>query len=377
MNNFRLYIYLLVVPITLFVTMACGDDDKDEFDFRVLKTTIETSPYNLEGTIELSSSDFEYTTNGDWCEVIKEGNILKLSAGVNYDFNNRTQEIIISSKNIVRRVPVTQTGVVFEFLDNRIKQFNLGLPGGERIIELMTNIEYEVVIPDENKEWISVESLGKGKHKIIVDQASSIRDGKVGFRFNEKYIEVLISQFNYLTYDQILGPAKMTYTNSEGERVETDIEIVEKESLKSVIVKATFESGIAREIPLEFIDNEEYRGELRFRPTILEEYFTDAENHASIVSLGTVLYSDETHTTQSPRVKLTYPDSAKGYYPGVFKAQTDGNLFIFQHRVGANEGSGGWTRNTRGFAIYGLNKRGSIKYGNQYDTVLDFEILIP
>lgn len=383
MNKLKYSIYLLLIPIALFLTYSCNDDNKDEIGFKIVKTTIETSPYSLEGTVELSSPDFEYETlffEEEWCEVTKEGNTLKLTAGINYDFNNRSMELLISSGDTKYRVPVTQVGVVFEFYDNNLKQYNLGLPGGERTIQLMSNVEYDVVIPEEDQEWLSVEPLENNLYKIIVGEGTEPRVGKVGFQFHESYIEILINQFDYMSYEELLGSAKMIYTDMirDTTKVEVDIEVVEKEFLKSYIIKFKSRDDIEYELPFTFIDTEEIRGEIRLIPEIIDKQFRDPEKNVNIKSLSTAVYSYEYDKDGINLIKeyqkFSYPTGAS-YLPTTYTPLPTGHLFKFVHKDGCVKGAGLNVRIAKGIAILGTNEKGSLKYGDPYEILMDIEII--
>lgn len=374
MKTYKYAIYLLFIPLLLLFISAC-EDEKDAPNFKIVKTTIDGDPAKLEGQIEVSTSDFEFTVSNDWCNVTKEGNILKLEAGANYDFHNRTVEVIITSGDTQYRVPVTQTGILFEFAGDKIVQYNFGLKGGDRTTQLLTNINYEVVIPEECKDWIEVEKLENSSQKILVKESKERREGKVIFKYLEKTIEIKISQFDYLGYKELLGPAKMTYTNSKEERVTTDIEIVEREENKTFTVKGTFESGISREIPLQFLDDETHKGELRFIPGIIDPDFEDPEKDSKIKSLVSMLLAKQYLSTGIPFANDAYAAvGSPNFYPASYTAVGNGNSYTFFH---SNEGYPSTTtfkRVTQGIVIRGANKAGSIGYGEFYDRIFHIEI---
>ncbi|WP_101690848.1 BACON domain-containing protein [Dysgonomonas massiliensis] len=374
MKSYKNSIYLLFIPLLVFFITACSDD-KEGQNFRIVKTTIDGNPEGLIGEIELSSADFEYKSNGDWCEIVKDGNILKLAADANYDFHNRTIEVIITSGNTEYRVPVTQTGILFEFLGDKIIQYNFSLAGGERTTELLTNINYEVVIAEEDKSWISVENLENNTHRILVKEATDRRESKVVFKYLEKTIEIKINQFDYLGYQEILGPAKMTYTNSAGERVETDIEIVEREVNKTFTLKGTFESKIPREIPLEFVDDENHRGEIRFIPAIIDPNFEDPEVNTKIKSLTCLIYANQVAGAIHGKAYGGISKTDKYFYPSTYTPVGNGNLFTFKHSSEGFPDKSIWKRDTQGIILRGTNKEGeSMGYGDPYDTILHIEI---
>lgn len=379
MKRFSYYTLLLLTPLLLCIA-ACSDDDKDDVlsPFQVVKTTIDSDPAALSGEIELSDANFTYTVSGgDWCEVKKDGKFLTLTSGANYDFQNRTVEVVIEVGKKKYRVPVTQNGIVFELTNKARNHFNVSFPGGERTIDLLTNVQYDVVIPDEYKDWISVIDLGNNSHTIVVDISTERRDGEVMFKYLEKIIAVTINQFNYMSYTELLGPALMTYTNSLGERIETDIELEERVVNGSFTLKGTFESEIPRELPLYYLDDDTHNGELRFSTAIINPSFEDPVNHASIKSLACLLYADQYLKSNGAPVASgtkAHMSNSSYYYPSEFIVEGTGTRFKFIDIPGCFPSSTFNYRVARGIVIQGVNAAGSSSYGKIYDTIFDIEI---
>lgn len=379
MNSFRKY-FVFFVPILLLLATACGDD-KNDIPFEIIQTSIKGTPIELHGEIKLSSADFEYLVMAEWCEVTKENNSLKLQAGANYDTFNRSTEIIITSGNTEYRIPVTQTGTLFEFLDETVGILNFSLTGGQRSVQLLTNVEYEVVIPDQDKDWIEVVKGDDDINTVFVKEAAERRFSEISFKYLEKTIDITINQLDYLGYHDLLGPAIMTYTNSSGETVETPIEILPKEELKTFLVKGVFESGVEREIPLTFVDDEDHQGELRFYPGNMDPNFIDLGMDENIRSLGSVVFVKQFFrnplTDDEPDDIYALFNSYKNYYyPALFEADERGNHYTFQH---SDKGVPPWMpaifgRDTKGLLIKGVSADGKKHYGDPYDTLFDIKI---
>lgn len=377
MKRFNYCTLWILTPLLLCIA-AC-EDDKDDTQslIKIVKTTIDSDPAALSGEIELSDANFTYEiSGGSWCDVVKDGKSLKLSAGANYDFQNRTMEVVIRAGKEYR-VPVTQKGIVFELTDKSRNHFNIGFAGGERTVDFLTNIKYTVDVPEAYASWISVVDLGNDAHTIVVSNSVERREGSVVFRYLEQSVEVSISQFDYMSYSEILGAALMIYTNSKGERVETNIVIEEREIDKTFTIRGTFESEIEREIPLKYVDNETVQGQLRFSTAMMIANFEDPENNVNIKSLACLLYADQYLKSNGAPVSSgtkAHLSNSHYYYPAEFIVEGTGTRFKFKDVPGCFESSAFNFRVARGILIQGVNAAGSSSYGTIYDTIFDIEI---
>lgn len=372
---------LLVLPALLLLSYSCGDDDKEVSDFKIIKTDLEESPVFLKGTIELSSADFEFTVLHDWCKVARENNILKIEATENYDFLNRSTEIVITSGDVTYRVPITQTGILFEFTDDKFKYLSYSLMGGDRTIRLIANVDYEISIPEKDKEWLSIEKVKEDSLKIVVAPGAEARRSNITFKYFEKEIKAVVDQYNYLSYVELLGPAQMTYTNSKGERVETEIVFEEKVKNQEFYIRGTFESGIERRIPLTYI--EEREGELRFSASMLLEYFEDPEKDSKIKALATRLVADNKNNKEEITSTYAYVGD-KRYYPASFNPDKNTNEGVVYEFISTKEGFPDYSlipgsilgyRTARGIEVCGTLATGRAAYGTPYDVIYHIEIV--
>lgn len=369
---------LLLLSLLGFVVTGCSDDDGVASNFKIIETKITETPSDLEGTIELSSSDFEYVVRHDWCEVTAEGNMLKLKAGPNYDFLNRSTEIIITSGSVKYTIPVTQTGILFEFSENIKTSFKYGLNGGERSVRVLSNIDYEIIISENAKDWISIESEPNAVYNIIVKEGEERREGAVFFTYLDKTLKVDIEQYNYLSYQDLLGPATMTYKDSLNNVFTTEVEFIEKDLNKEFYLKGTFQSGVERMIPIQYL--EELEGELRFRSTILEEYFQDNANSPKIEALCAMLTAKRTAKFGNPPAvdEPSVSATSKNYYPSSFEFISESSADVsykFKHTPEGYPDGPNHTFSVIGMKVRGTNKRGSSAYGAAYDILYDIEII--
>lgn len=396
MKKHTFYLYLWLLSGLLIFATACSDDDEKGSGLDVVRTTIESTPVELTGTIEMNTEYFEFSINeeDEWCQIVKDKNILRVSAGANYEYNNRTAEVYIKSGSTVHRVPVTQVGVIFDLIEHRVTQMNFGLDGGERTIGLLSNVAYEPFVEDKDKDWIAVEKIDTDQYKVVVKSGTERREGKFGFRYLEKTIEIIINQFDYLTYEELIGPAEMRYTNWAGARITTDIEIVANEKNGdngTFWIKGVFGEGIERQLLLYFEKIKDSGNELRFRSFTIDPDFTDPEKDEGIVSLHCFLYANRWVGTNwtTPSTDAVAQAGGSQYYPADFTPVAEGSLFTFVENRGWNYGFGR-TGKIRGLIISGGDKAGSAAIPkpdnpnklpdigvNPYDAFLDIEILVP
>lgn len=387
MKTFRLKYktFLLLLPLCILgVVSSCSDDDDDNgaSGFRIIKTEIQSDPAVLEGTIELSSPNFEFEVKHDWCTVVQEGNFLKISAGPNYKFVNRSTEITIKSGSFQKNVPITQTGVLFEFTTTNIDVFKYGMLGGKRSLRILSNVDYQYSVSEGDEKWIAINPKDNGEYDIVVSEAEDRRNGSVSFKYLDIELKVDISQYRYMSYEDLLGPAKMFYKDADGNSFETEITFENYKENDILHLRGTFQSGIERTIPVKYIENLE--GELRFIPSILDPNFEAPEVDAKIKTLSTVLVAKQ--EDKNGKVKsdtYAYPSSSGYYYPASFEFLGEGSADVkykFSHTKEGFEdhyilSSLISIRTTKGIVIKGTNDRGSIAYGDPYDVLYDIEII--
>lgn len=387
MKRFSYFTLLFLTPFLLLLT-ACGSNDDEQVSFKIIKTTIDTTPAALSGEIEVSISDFEFTVNGgEWCDVKKEGNLLKLDAGTNYDYQNRTIEIIIQSGQSTLRVPVTQQGILFELIDKNRNKFNIGFAGGVREVELLLNVDIEILIPEGDKSWISVVNNGGGNYTIVIEPSVVRRTSTVTFRYIDKEINMGISQYDYLPYTEILGEARLSYyTNdiSKGGVPDTiDVEIVEKVRGESYTLKGTFSAGVPREIPMSYtehavINGVDYNGQFRIRSGIIDPNFRDDNISTNIADLRCYLVADQFLKSNGSQTsgdgKNATITNQNIFYPSEVVIEPTGVRFNFVHIVGCWADALLYTYKTKGFIIQAANQNGSAVGQAIYENVYHISI---
>lgn len=144
---------------------------------------------------------------------------------------------------------------------------------------------------------------------------------------------------------------------------------------KTFTLKGTFESKIPREIPLEFVDDENHRGEIRFIPAIIDPNFEDPDVNTKIKSLTCLIYANQVAGAIHGKAYGGISKTDKYFYPSTYTPVGNGNLFTFKHSSEGFPDKSIWKRDTQGIILRGTNKEGeSMGYGDPYDTILHIEI---
>ena len=362
MTNY-IKISMLFLPL-LLVLIACSDDDNTN-DFRIVRTVIDEKPISVVGTIELSSADFTFEVRkNDWCTVTKEDKILHIQAGANYDFMNRSTEIIINSGTVEYRVPVTQTGVLFEFASGEEQlNYKFSYDGGNIDLRILANVDFTYSNTSDDTDWISIKENENGEFTLTIDQSTVRRTGEVIFTYYEKELKVKIFQYKYLSISEYLGNARLSYDNEDGDRKTVDVTITKNTADQVLNIDGTFE-GSTYSIPVSYMSDLE--GILHFKGAIMNASFEDPDNHASIKALACIVYADQYMSGKPSGYAFGYVGRAQ-YYPSKADYEDDKTILTFYHSSeGFPDSLPLYTRKTRGIMITGTNKIGSTRYGTPY-----------
>lgn len=177
MKTFRLLATLLLIAVCAGFS-SCGDD---ELDTKPLEPVID------EITINNASFDFEanggeetlsFSTNRDWtvslaniangekwCTVTplkgKAGdNNIQIRVAANKGYDDRNVSLTIAAGGTSRTVIINQKQQ--DALTLTANKFEVGKNGGKINVEVKANIQYEVIISETSKSWISQSAKTRG-----------------------------------------------------------------------------------------------------------------------------------------------------------------------------------------------------------------------
>lgn len=145
------------------------------------------------------SQSLSFVTNNEWSASVAGGSWLSLSsrsgdpgnaslsvsADVNDSFEERSGTITISSGPLSKTIAVSQVKNRGVIITN--KQYEVPTEGGDIKVEVKSNVDFETLIPDDSKEWISALST-KGlvgnsfDFRISANPTNNNRIGKIVFK---------------------------------------------------------------------------------------------------------------------------------------------------------------------------------------------------
>jgi hypothetical protein len=144
------------------------------------------------------------TVNGTrWCTVSQtSGQAGDISVQVHVDANegydDRNVVITIQVGELSKTVMVTQKQK--DALTLTSDRFEVGQEGGTINVEVKANISYEVIIPDEYKDWITQEAVGRGlvssdlSFEIAASQEYEKREGEIIIQSGELFEVIKVYQ---------------------------------------------------------------------------------------------------------------------------------------------------------------------------------------
>lgn len=154
----------LILPFLSFLLAwtACADKENETPPF--LKVEVKAVNFlaatsNSVLDIQTNVDDWSAVVSPDatsWLSVSKQGVTLNITAAENDDFNEREGKIVIKANSLTETIKVGQLGVAPSILVSA-ELFTLESDGGDINFEITSNIEYEIIIP-EDAPWIKLKT---------------------------------------------------------------------------------------------------------------------------------------------------------------------------------------------------------------------------
>ena len=241
MRKFRLLtVILLAVMCAGFI--SCGDDELNEepqepiideitisngsFDFEVIggEQTLSLST-NRDWTITIAN-----TANGEnWCTVTplngKAGdNNIQIRVAANKGYDDRNVSLTIAAGGTSRTVIINQKQQ--NALTLTANKFEVGKNGGKINVEVKANIQYEVIISETSKSWISQSAKTRGltSNNLSFDIAPSEEYDKRTGEIIIKSGELSETVHVYQSGEGVLLLTKSEYSVSDkGETIAVDL----------------------------------------------------------------------------------------------------------------------------------------------------------
>lgn len=169
MKHSKKIYFLFYFLIIAFI--ACSDSETKEPPFLKIDTnSIGMGTAAGEQTISIKTNieNWSVAVNPDassWLSVSRQGNNLTIKVAENSDADVRKGEIILSGNGLTETIVVEQLGVKPAIIVNS-EIYTLESDGGEINLEILSNIEYEIVIP-EDVLWIKPKESAKTRSNMI------------------------------------------------------------------------------------------------------------------------------------------------------------------------------------------------------------------
>ncbi len=297
----RFLLYLLT--IAAFVACSKGEDEdsgNSEPTPEKPKTEIKIETSTSDFTTEGGDNTISFTTNeawtaqvinsraDDWCKINptsgSAGNAtITVTTTPNDTPDDRTASIIIKAGAVSKTVTVSQKQK--DALTITASKFEVAAAGGEVAIEVKANIDFEYVIDDDAKEWISYEGTralktSKLAFKIAENDDIEKREGKIFIKNGELVEAVTIYQDG--AEPSIVISKNEYVVSSDGETIS-----VEVKSNVDVAIELTAEADWISENTSRATSTNTYRFDISpnesYDQRSAEIKFTNKENNLSEV----------------------------------------------------------------------------------------------
>lgn len=153
--------------------------------------------------------DFTVSTNADWITQVETRGLtermLCFDVAPNEGEEMREAAITLESGSATQIIKVQQFGKTEEpFIELSLQEYKVGNAGGTFQIDVRTNIEYQVIIPDES--WIIETAYDGITHffEVLLNDTYDARTAEIRFVNTEKGIEKTVTVTQEALYDILI-----------------------------------------------------------------------------------------------------------------------------------------------------------------------------
>ena len=153
--------------------------------------------------------DFTVSANADWITQVEARGLtermLCFEVTPNEGEEMREAVITLESGSVKQTIKVQQFGKMEEpFIDLSLQEYKVGNAGGTFQIDVRTNIEYQVIIPDES--WIIETAYDGITHffEVLLNDTYDARTAEIRFVNTEKGIEKTVTVTQEALYDILI-----------------------------------------------------------------------------------------------------------------------------------------------------------------------------
>ena len=242
----KLFFYLFAI----MAMVACSDDSSTEGGGsnggnngggQTTQASLTISPTNVDFSTDGGTSKVTITSSAawtaefvndradDWCSIDSTSgsagtSTLTITATANDTPDDRTASIVVKSGTLSKTINVSQKQK--DALTVTSSKFEVDAEGGEVVVEVKANIDFEYAIDESAKDWISYEGTRAIQtstlvFKVAKNDDTEKREGKITIKSGEFSEEVMVYQAG--TGPSIVISQNEYTVSSDGETIAVEV----------------------------------------------------------------------------------------------------------------------------------------------------------
>lgn len=195
-NLFKLSSLLLA---GLFMLTSCEpkNDDVEVASLQLSKNTLNFDKLGGEESVAITTNqtNWTYVSNleGQWVNITKDGNNLKITALPNPEGKDRSGVILVTAGGASSRIEVAQIAADI-VLDINPGELSFSAKGGEKRISVKSNSNAWEIAPVEEVDWLKFEKAGDIVFVTALPNQGDPRETKLLAKSGTKQAEVVVKQ---------------------------------------------------------------------------------------------------------------------------------------------------------------------------------------
>ena len=195
-NLFKLSSLLLA---GLFMLTSCEpkNDDVEVASLQLSKNTLNFDKLGGEESVAITTNQTNWTyvsgLEGQWVNITKDGNNLKITALPNPEGKDRSGVILVTAGGASSRIEVAQIAADI-VLDINPGELSFSAKGGEKRISVKSNSNAWEIAPVEEVDWLKFEKAGDIVFVTALPNQGEPREAKLLAKSGTKQAEVVVKQ---------------------------------------------------------------------------------------------------------------------------------------------------------------------------------------
>ena len=326
---------------------------------------ITTPDYNLSNeahtlSVEVKANvEFEVTSQAEWIKYVETKALtpstITLSVEANESYDSRTGTVLVKQKNGDLTGTITVNQKQTDYLTISPTSFEVSNADETVTIEVKDNVEYSVVIPDDAKSWISVQSntqtkalvddqvvLAIAKNTTYDDREASVTikqvDGALAgtVKIKQAYGEGLIPDQSSFEINRYGGALDIGIQANVDYEVSTDanwVHYVETKALIASTVVLSIDENPGYTTREATVAIKQKSGGLVANVMVSQNPFGSVEFEG--YTYKTVKYGDKEWFAENLRAEFGQETESQttqwGYYEGLWKSDTYGSIYYMSN----------------------------------------------